>query len=250
MLDETVRNMREARGGNAGDAATTTTPPRRTTSLNAARRHSPRLVREQAAVVMVRQVNRNSTITNMFHRLPPRGRDSGTAPAAAPAATAAAGGAAVGRRTGETIEFAGIERERAKKRKAPEGPRGRAKATRITQQTHVPVSQRLVEFPDQGFKESAGKLLCVPCKEALQNLKEGLKRHIRSQKHRNSLAQMRSRKASDIVLCKHLSDYFEEHNHEKGVRCTTPLHSVYAHACLHLLNSRRLPPKFMHGATA
>ncbi|KAL3921141.1 MAG: hypothetical protein SGPRY_005004 [Prymnesium sp.] len=73
------------------------------------------------------------------------------------------------------------ESEPASKKRPKQGPRGRSKAARKTKESAVPVAERLTRFPDdpdEGFKLSAGKLFCQPCKEALVNLKEGLKRHV------------------------------------------------------------------------
>ncbi|KAL3919958.1 MAG: hypothetical protein SGPRY_005436, partial [Prymnesium sp.] len=94
------------------------------------------------------------------------------------------------------------------KRKRPEGPRGRAKAVRITKETTVPASRRLVEFRDEGFKLSMGKLFCVPCRETVQNLKEGLKRHVTIKKHKNGLLALRWSQNADPSLAGELTDYF------------------------------------------
>ena len=115
------------------------------------------------------------------------------------------------------VELSHIERFRARKHKLPEGPRGRAKAVRITKESAIPISQRLMEFPDEGFKNSAGKIFCVPCRERIQNNKQGIKRHIESVKHTAGLEALRRSMASDVVLSKDLSDYFKTNPHERGV---------------------------------
>lgn len=120
--------------------------------------------------------------------------------------------------TSSMPELAGHERVRAQKRKAPEGPRGRAKAGgRKTRDTCIPVSQRLIEFPDQSFKLSAGLLFCQACKEELANLKEGIKRHVASTKHQRKLSMFNSRMAADNALGTDLADYFDANRDEHGV---------------------------------
>lgn len=123
--------------------------------------------------------------------------------------------------------LAGMERERAKKRKAPEGPRGRTKAVRSTKETSVSVKQRLTEFPGEGLKEAAGKLFCEPCREELTNLKESLKRHIKSSKHITALSIFEKRISSNKKLHTDLADVFKEAPHEHGV-CNSlqPMYSL------------------------
>ncbi|KAL3918977.1 MAG: hypothetical protein SGPRY_005802 [Prymnesium sp.] len=78
---------------------------------------------------------------------------------------ATAAGAA--RRMDENISLVDMERCRAKKCKIPDAPRARAKASRITEESQVPITQRIHEFMDQGFKLSMGKLFFLPCRETL-----------------------------------------------------------------------------------
>lgn len=115
--------------------------------------------------------------------------------------------------------LAAIERVRSLKRKADLGPRGRSKAVRKTKQTGVSIRQRLTEFPDEGLKESAGKLFCMPCKEELLNLKESIKRHVSSSKHckKRDLHEKSLEKNKDLF--NDLAEYFVENNDEKGVSC-------------------------------
>lgn len=113
--------------------------------------------------------------------------------------------------------MAEMERERAKKRKPPVGPRGRQKAVRVTAESKVPVAQRLVQFTNQGFKQSAGKLFCEPCREVLQNLKEGLKRHVKTAKHVDRLKAWCQDASASRRLGNDLGDYFAEHMNEQGV---------------------------------
>lgn len=88
---------------------------------------------------------------------------------------------------------------------------------RITKETKVPVSRRLVEFRDEGFKLSMGKLFYVPCQETVQNLKEGLKRHVTIKKHKDGFLALRWSQNADLSLGRELTDYFSQNMEEKGV---------------------------------
>lgn len=68
------------------------------------------------------------------------------------------------------------------------GKRRKRVSGRATKETKVPVGQRILEFPDQGLNVSAGMIVCVPCKEPLANIKDSLKRHLRSTKHMKKAA--------------------------------------------------------------
>ena len=164
--------------------------------------------------VVVSQVGgRNNSILNMFNRAaPPRVREGERAPAPAEAA---------GSSSSSHPPMADMERVRALKRKAPEGPRGRNAAPRITKQTAIPITQRLAEFPNEGFKESAGKIFCRPCKEEVQNLKEGLKRHIKSSKHKKRSAAWRRANIAGLQLNDDLANFFKEHPDLQGVSLLT-----------------------------
>lgn len=111
-----------------------------------------------------------------------------------------------------------LERVRAKKRKAPEGPRGRAKAGRTTKETSVSLKKRLEEFPDEGLVISAGELFCGPCKESISNLKEGMRRHFKTRKHMVNKSKMLAAKQSSRVWHNHLANYFANSSDEQGVR--------------------------------
>lgn len=115
------------------------------------------------------------------------------------------------------ISLATHERVRTMKRKSAPGPRGRAKAARITKETRIPVNKRLRQFPDQGFKESAGVLFCAPCREELRNHSEGIKRHILSKKHTDNFSTWSNSKRDDETLCHDIAAHFEANADEKGV---------------------------------
>ena len=214
----------QGRGGARNqDEAASTSPGEVRQVPSTYTRRSPRLSDSprqdecaSSAAGSIFMTQRSSTIVNMFNRMPARRtitQDSaGPSTAAHEAPTAGAA-----RRTGENIALAGMERCRATKRKLPEGPRGRAKASRITKESRVPITQRIHEFKDQGFKLSMGKLFCLPCRETLQNLKESLKRHIKSKKHEEKLAAHRRIEEADDTLCNDLATYFDTHAGEKGV---------------------------------
>lgn len=164
-------------------------------------------------------VNHSHTNVNIFARAPARRSivcdeyDDGESDAEEQAEVAATSGRATG-----MPALAPLERERAKKRKLPEGPRGRNKAVRITKETTVSLDRRLFEFPKQGLKISAGKLFCLPCKEELPNLKESIKRHIGTGKHRKKLEKFNHSNDAELQMHNDLANYFDANPDAHGVR--------------------------------
>lgn len=129
---------------------------------------------------------------------------------------------------GDSTSFpvlAEMERVRSKKRKAPEGPRGRSVGGRKTKETTVSIAQRLKEFPDQSLKESAGKIFCVACKEEQPNLKESLKRHVDSSKHKSRLVRLEQSSAHLTDLSHDLVEYFKSNPGLKGSSLESKKHS-------------------------
>lgn len=126
---------------------------------------------------------------------------------------------------GALPDLAGLERTRAKKRKPPEGPRGRAAAGRTTKETTVSIVQRLREFPDQGLRASAGKIFCAPCREEQPNLKESLKRHISTQKHKDKLEAYLQAENVEGSLARDIAVYFVENPDQKGASTSTEKHT-------------------------
>lgn len=170
----------------------------------------------------------NKTIQiNLFGRARPRAHappGDGNAPhnAAARAAEGAQHGAAGDRYVEQEppmhIPLAPLERTRATKRKAPEGPRGRSKAGRSSKETSVSLKHRVeVDFKDAGLKVSGGKLFCGACKEELPNLKEAIKRHVSSLKHTKKLAAMERAATAGRQIYTDIAEHFTQHPHEHGV---------------------------------
>lgn len=87
----------------------------------------------------------------------------------------------------EMPELANHERERKPKRKPPEGPRGRATAARVTQETRVSLESRIQKFADQGLKASAGKLFCQACPCEVPNIWSSIVNHLNTKKHKDRL---------------------------------------------------------------
>lgn len=189
-------------------------------------RRSPRLRSPppaNAVTEIARGSSRATIQVNLFGRLERNGRndDGGTT------STRRAGGEAPARADATDAEpapepampdLAHLERARKVKRKAPEGPRGRSKAGRVTKESCVPLLQRIQEFPDTGLKISGGKLFCAPCKEELPNLKEHIKRHLTSRKHAEKLKTMARVLQAEKEIGEDIADYFTAHTHEQGVR--------------------------------
>lgn len=118
--------------------------------------------------------------------------------------------------------LASIHRIRKPKRKPPEGPRGRSKLGRLTKETNVDLTKRLVQFPGQSLVISAGKLFCKACKEEQPNLKESIKRHLLTTKHREMLKAHEKNMDRNSSLVSDLAEYFENKKDEQGVRRQTP----------------------------
>lgn len=116
------------------------------------------------------------------------------------------------------FELADHERNRSKKRKAPEGPRGRSKAGRNTSEAkHVPMLNRLNEFPNQGLKISAGALFCKPCAATLPNIKSSIVSHLATSKHKCKLLKYEQQRESDNVARTELAEYFMANLEESQV---------------------------------
>lgn len=116
------------------------------------------------------------------------------------------------------VEFAAHERARSKKRKPPLGPRGRAKAARITiEAKNVSQDHRLRDFPNQGLKTSAGKLFCQPCAITLPNIKGSIANHLSTQKHKHKLEVYMKRMQADSSMRTELSEYFQSNSDEAQV---------------------------------
>lgn len=211
-----------------------------------ARRYSPRLRATAAARPAAQQrdttnmsavARGNKTIQiNLFGRAVPRTHHAppeanadnaaATAPAEAEVPDVAGGGRYVEREPPMHIPLAGIERVRATKRKAPEGPRGRSKAGRTSKETSISLQHRVdVDFKDTGLKVSGGKLFCGACKEELPNLKEAIKRHVNSAKHTKKFAALERAAASGKEIYNEIAEYFVQHPHEQGVSCDAVLKS-------------------------
>lgn len=129
-----------------------------------------------------------------------------------------------------TIVLAKHERNRAMKRKAPEGPRGRSKAVKLTRETKVSSADRVLQFAGQGLKVSSGKVFCQACKEELTNIKEHIRRHLNSTKHKTKFEKFMNMVKEDSALSNDLSDFFSNNDEMKGVRHTARAHT-HTHMC-------------------
>lgn len=116
------------------------------------------------------------------------------------------------------VPLAAHERSRSAKRKAPIGPRGRAKVGRMSVEVKgVTKHCRLNEFPDQGLKVSAGALFCQPCALTLPNIRSSIHHHLCTNKHKVKLQEYVKKQENDQVLRTELSDYFVANPDEKHV---------------------------------
>eukprot|EP00326_Haptolina_ericina_P035021 CAMPEP_0181246642 /NCGR_PEP_ID=MMETSP1096-20121128/44115_1 /TAXON_ID=156174 ORGANISM="Chrysochromulina ericina, Strain CCMP281" /NCGR_SAMPLE_ID=MMETSP1096 /ASSEMBLY_ACC=CAM_ASM_000453 /LENGTH=829 /DNA_ID=CAMNT_0023343497 /DNA_START=868 /DNA_END=3357 /DNA_ORIENTATION=+ len=125
---------------------------------------------------------------------------------------------------GAMPDMAAHERERKRKMKLPEGPRGRQVEARTTKETKVSVEQRLREFPGQGLRNSAGVVFCAPCKEQLPNIKGSIKDHVSRRKHTNNLKQHVEKHGDDEEVKELLSEHFKMNSDESGSRCSDEEH--------------------------
>mmetsp|Transcript_18603 Transcript_18603/g.54510 ORF Transcript_18603/g.54510 Transcript_18603/m.54510 type:complete len:655 (+) Transcript_18603:97-2061(+) len=106
-------------------------------------------------------------------------------------------------------ELAAHERDRAAKVKPPSkgmGTNGKAKSN--ARETSVPITRRLLEFPDQSFVASAGVLFCKACKERLVNTTTQIKQHVNTKKHETALKKFQSSSDGDSTRAELLSEYF------------------------------------------
>lgn len=199
----------------------------------------------QTATVNMSHTNSTSISVNLFARASGRESSCSSRSPIAPQPTvfgqsASAAGKQHAVPPAFGVPLAGIERVRKPCMKPPSGARGRAKERGVTtKETGVKISQRLEEFPNQGFKEApAGRLFCKPCKEQLLNLKNSIKQHVKTEKHVKNVRKFGSRAAEDKAVAQDMCDYFNAHNDEAGVSCN-------AH-CPHLRLSRRMRATAQH----
>lgn len=137
-------------------------------------------------------------------------------------AAASSSSAPADAQTTDEVPLATHERPRATKRKLPEGPRGRAKSVRTTLESkNVKADARLVQFPDQGLKLSAGVLFCQPCKTTLPNIRNSISMHLATNKHKSNLLKHINRGAADMLARAELTEYFDSHPDERMASLTS-----------------------------
>jgi len=105
-------------------------------------------------------------------------------------------------------ERAHIERDRARPVLPPAGVRGRQRAGRNRIETNVSATQRVAQYPGQGFRVSNGKLLCGPCLVTLANIKSSIDAHCITAKHTRKLEVFTAKTAADIDLMSDLTAHF------------------------------------------
>lgn len=151
----------------------------------------------------------NSNISNVTLNMSSAAGSSSNAPAVPDPAT--------------EVTLASHERKRAQKRKAPEGPRGRAKSVRTTAESkNIKHNERVNEFPEQGLKVSAGVLFCQPCATTLPNIRNSIVHHLMTAKHKSNLVKHNNRRQADNGLRVELSEYFDANPDEKSVSAHSP----------------------------
>ena len=64
---------------------------------------------------------------------------------------------------------------------------------------------RMNQFPNQGFRDSFGKLFCGACSTVLHNCKSMIAAHLETKKHKANLIKLQSRSAGDIEIMSGLS---------------------------------------------
>ena len=108
----------------------------------------------------------------------------------------------------ETADVAPHERDRKLPSLPPAGVRGRQKSGVNMRETKVAVTCRIQQYCKDGFRDSAGKLFCGPCKCVLTNVKSSIEAHISSVKHKTNLAKFNARTSADIDLMADLATHF------------------------------------------
>lgn len=105
--------------------------------------------------------------------------------------------------------MASIERDRKMKMKPPAGKRGhQARGLKVTPESTISIVARMNQFPNQGFRDSFGKLFCGACSTVLHNCKSMIAAHLETKKHKGNLIKLQSRSAGDIEIMSGLNQYF------------------------------------------
>lgn len=127
--------------------------------------------------------------------------------------------------------------------------RGPNKAGRMTKQSHVLMSKRLKEFPDQALKVSAGRalqvllpaihhtilidvslceysgdLFCSCCSHVLPNISSSIRVHIKSSRHQKKLLELERATQAGKQLSTDLASYFENNPTESMASLPTEVH--------------------------
>ena len=76
--------------------------------------------------------------------------------------------------------------------------------------------QRLLEFPDQGYKAICGSLYCAGCKANLHLIKSSIASHGLTTKHAENLATFLAQNKGDGDLKVFLTEYYTKHNDHEG----------------------------------
>ena len=79
----------------------------------------------------------------------------------------------------------------------------------------VTPGQRVLEFPDEHFTKSAGKLFCNACREELSLKSSIIKNHIESSKHKLGKESLRKREARERDIVQALQSY-DDREHPTG----------------------------------
>ena len=111
---------------------------------------------------------------------------------------------------------AAIERDRVMPSKPPVGKRGRAESGLKTVEAKVSVPMRLNEFPNQGLRDSCGKLFCGACVVVVPNIKSSIVAHLKTEKHKRKLSLFQARTSKDIQIMSELGQYFRENPNMAG----------------------------------
>lgn len=176
-------------------------------------RRSPRLAKEKAPAG-------NGKVDRSFTQIQLNLFSRGTCCTPGPSTSAAGAGAA-----NDVPDLAKHERDRTKKRKPPEGPRGRAKAARISKESKVSLAMRVEQHPGQTLKASTNKqLFCEACRSVVPNISSSIASHVATDKHKQNLKKLTQLRASDCELHRDLADYFVENPDESMV--SVPCHTI------------------------
>lgn len=143
---------------------------------------------------------------------------------------------------GEMPELAAHERKRKLKVKPAAGSR-RKHGVRQTQETKVPLHDRVTQFQGHSLVVEHGVLFCKACKFSPPNKSQSIKTHIFSPAHTAKLELWLRRRANDSKLAETLVDWAKEHPDLCGTSHVTADQLVFRYQVMEVIMASGTPPE-------